>query len=101
MRRGSTQAHVFKVDIDLTNATIYATYKQDGYIVVEKTNEDIDISKDQLTVHLTQEDTLQFNINSRVDFQIRYVTKDGVADASNIVKIPVAPILKDGVITAR
>ena len=97
-RRGSTPENIFNVNIDLRDATIFITYKQNGKVIVEKTGEDIEVTEQQLTTHLTQEETLKFKTGP-VRIQIRYVKEDGMADASNIIETRAEEILKDGEIT--
>lgn len=97
-RRGSTPTNTFNVNIDLTDATVYITYCQKGQTIVEKTNSDITITSDSIVVELTQEDTLKFSVGD-VEIQIRYVKEDGTADASNIITVSSARILKDGLIS--
>ena len=97
-RRGSTPTNVFNVNIDLTDAKIYITYKQDSKIVVEKTGADIQVEPNRLTTRLTQAETLKF-APGPVRVQIRYVRADGSADASNIIETRAEEILKDGEIT--
>lgn len=60
LRRGSTPTNVFDVNIDLTGAKIYITYKQGNKIIVEKTGADIQVEQNRLTTRLTQEETLRF-----------------------------------------
>lgn len=97
-RRGSTPTHTFNVNVDLREATVYVTYSQRGQVIVEKTGDDLTITEESVTLSLTQAETLQFN-NGRVEIQIRYVTADGFADASNIIIVDTERILKEGVIT--
>lgn len=97
-RRGSTPTNIFNLNIDLTDARVYVTYMQKGKVIVEKSNENLDITSDSLVVSLTQEDTLKFAPGD-VEVQIRYVKADGSADASNIMTISATRILKDGQIS--
>lgn len=97
MRRGSTPTNVFTVPIDLTNATVYIDYEQGNSIVIEKTNGDMTIESDKITLELSQEDTLKFK-PGLVYIQLRYVFPNGDADASNIIKTTAERIIKDGVI---
>lgn len=97
-RRGSTPTNIFNLNIDLTDARVYVTYMQKGKVIVEKSNENLDITSDSLIVSLTQEDTLKFAPGD-VEVQIRYVKADGSADASNIMTISATRILKDGQIS--
>lgn len=97
MRRGSTPTNTFTVPIDLTTATVYIDYEQDNGIVIEKTNSDMTIESDKITIELTQEDTLKFKPGF-VYIQLRYVFPNGAADASNIIRATFDRIIKDGVI---
>lgn len=98
MTRGTTPIHVFLVDIDLTGATeLYITYSQKGTVKIEKSIEDVTIEPEQLTVTLTQEETLNLDVRS-CDIQIRAKLGDGSAVASNVIVTAVNPILKNGVI---
>lgn len=99
MRRGTTPTHKFKVPIDLTEADeVYMTYKQDGTVKVEKTREDMEITAEEITLQLSQTDTLSFSTIGDVEIQCRAKFLDGSAVASCVKKIPVCKILKEGVI---
>jgi len=100
MKRGTTPINIFKTNIDLTGARVYVTYSQSGRVVLEKTDDAVEVAEDAITVHLSQKDTLAFNASlHQVQMQIRYVTSDGTADASNIMTAEVADVLKDGEIS--
>lgn len=98
MKRGSTPVHVFTVDIDLTGANVFISYRQGKNIIVEKSGTEITITSTTLETQLTQEETLAFG-TGEVEMQIRYVYPDGTADASDIMKTSAERILKEGVIT--
>lgn len=98
MIRGTTPTHIFETDVDLRDFRIYISYKQRGSVIVEKTNEDCEITATQVSVKLSQEDTLKFNIDAPVRIQIRAVVENGDAIASDIIDTPAREILKDGVI---
>ena len=99
MRRGTTPTNTFTLDIDLSAATVFISYAQANAVVLEKTGTDLTFTSDAqgyyISVTLSQEDTLKF-IPGDVAIQIRYVTSDGVADASNIIRTTAERILKDG-----
>lgn len=97
-RRGTTPVNVFNVDVDLTGCTVWLTYAQQGRVVIEKTGEELDITADQITTTLTQEETLRLNEGCMVEIQLRYIRSDGFSDASNIITVSIGKILKDGVI---
>ena len=98
MRRGTTPANVFMVDVDLRDAVkLYVTYKQGGKTIIEKTIDDVEITEESVSVELTQADTLKFK-NGEVQMQIRARLPDGTALASDIMTASVSAILKDGAI---
>lgn len=101
MLRGTTPTHVFSdIGVDLRDAdAVYLTYEQNNKVVLEKEKTDLEISKDSISVMLSQEDTLLFLANENpVYIQFRYRLANGKAGASDIVTVPVSRIIKDGVI---
>lgn len=102
MRRGTTPTNVFTLDLDLSAATVFISYAQANSVVLEKTGTDLTFTSDEhgyyISVTLTQDDTLKLNTGD-VMIQIRYVTSDGAADASNIIRTTADRILKDGEIS--
>ena len=97
--RGTTPYNYFDVPVDLTAAAvIYVTYAQGGCTVIEKTQDDLTVTAEELSVQLTQEDTLAFDSKLPVDIQIRARFADGNAIESTIMRTSVDRILKDGVI---
>ena len=99
MRRGTTPTISITVkglsDIQINKA--YLTLKQRG-TVVEKTEADMKIDGDMLQVALTQEETLKFMARAEINVQLRVLSTNNTAYASNIVTVPVEAILKEGVI---
>lgn len=98
MKRGTTPTNTFAVDVDLTNATVFVDYEQDGEIVLEKTGTDLTVTTSSISLTLSQTDTLAFH-PGRVLIQLRYVDTDGTADASNIISTTFERIIKDGEIS--
>ena len=100
MIKGTTPTHKFNVDRDLTLARVYVTYKQRGSIIVERNNEEttntLTINETSVELTLTQEETLKFYANEKVEIQIRAVYEDGTAIASSIISVYTDRILKDG-----
>ncbi len=90
MRRGTTPTLKIKVigmDVALFKS-VYITIKQ-GSEELTKTNEDIEIKDGNiLSVFLDQEDTLKF-LGGHVDIQLRAVTENGLAVASNIKRMTI------------
>lgn len=98
MVRGSTPVNEFDVDIDLTGATVYITYAQNGRTLFEKVGNDVTITPTKLSCKLTQEETLLFDEKVDAEMQIAYVFSDGTADRSNVIRESVDRILHEGVI---
>lgn len=99
MRRGTTPTLKVKVKgIELERlASIYLTLKQNNNEVT-KTKDEMTIEKDNiLSCPLSQEDTLKFSMGF-VYIQIRAMTNDGVAVASDIEQRIMQEILKGGII---
>lgn len=105
MRRGTTPTIPLTVDKDISDGwTIYATFRS-GSHEVELTNDRMTIelepeteteqAKTLINVTLTQEETLAMHGSAEV--QIRAI-KDGTAIATDIQRVDVGRILKDGVI---
>ena len=120
--RGTTPYHKFVVpmssqDID----TIYITYLQNGEIVLDKTGEDVSVEdvdietenahmedyeiepseSSQVTLHLTQEDTLKFKFYPAAEkniavIQLRILTSEGEAYASDPIRERIFGVLKEG-----
>lgn len=99
MRRGTTPTHTFTTDLDLTAAEVlFVTYKQQGKTIVEKDIGEVMLEPEQISLELSQDDTLAFSTTGEVQIQIRARFAGGEAVASNIIRVPAEAILKDGVI---
>lgn len=98
MKRGTTPTLPLTVDADIVGWTIYASFRTNGKVYtfendrLQMTAED-DVTTILLT--LTQEETLAMHGSAEV--QIRAI-KDGTAIATDIQRVDVGRILKDGVI---
>ncbi len=66
-------------------------------LVLEKSLTDCTLSGQSVMLTLTQEDTLKLDAAQDVEIQLR-ILSNGSALASQIIKIPVGRILKDGVL---
>jgi hypothetical protein len=101
MYRGTTPTLEVKITgIEIAELEIvYITLKQYQKEVTKKTEDiTVDEIKNALYVPLSQEDTLTL-ARGYVYVQMRAVTKDGLAVASDVKMITMEEILKDGVIT--
>ena len=122
--RGTTPYHNFILPIlskDIQE--VYVTYLQNGEVILDKTGEDViindiidlyenasmeelsDEEKEscQLTIHLSQEDTLAFHFypaarKNIAVIQIRVLTTDNEAYASDPIRERIFGVLHDGVI---
>lgn len=102
MRRGTTPTITLTCDdLDFTQMkSIYITLAQQmGWKKTVRENDlNLEISEHELKVYLTQEDTLRFH-NGVVQVQVRALTSDGVAVATDISSFDIGPVLYDGVIS--
>lgn len=99
MRRGTTPAIVLTVDYNLVGWTIYVTLKNGGnMLTLENDALTVDYANSKTTIafSLSQEQTLAFGIGT-CEVQVRAI-HDGTAIATDIQKLDVLRILKDGVI---
>lgn len=98
MKRGTTPTLTLTVDADIVGWTVYASFRTNGKLFtfendrLQMTAED-DVTTILLT--LTQEETLAMHGSAEV--QIRAI-KDGTAIATDIQRVDVGRILKEGVI---
>ncbi|MDU6181182.1 MAG: hypothetical protein E6629_00830 [Anaerococcus vaginalis] len=96
MYRGTTPINIFRTDVDLTNASVlFITYKQNGKVVLEKSIDEVKIQKNDVSVYLSQKDTLLFT-EGIVTIQIRAKFSDGSVIASALIRTSTYEILKDG-----
>ena len=89
MFRATTPTHTFTLPIDTSRLSkILITYAQNGNIVLEKTEADCTLEGCNVSLTLTQEETLLFTTedDARISIQIRVLTADGKAYASEIEK---------------
>ena len=122
--RGTTPYHSFVLPLKTEDISeVYITYLQNREVILDKTISDVtivDIDDEyenasmnepledfvpscELTIHLTQEDTLKFHFYPAAEkniavIQIRVLTTEGEAYASEPIHERIFGILKDGVI---
>ena len=99
MRRGTTPTLQITVTglTDIEAQNLYLTLRQ-GQTTIEKTEADVSIDGEVITATLTQEETLSLVAKVDVALQLRVLSTNNTAYASNIVTVPVEAILKEGVI---
>lgn len=96
MYRGTTPTLVFTLPFDAGKISVLnIAFAQDRKVVLEKTLGDCQISGEQISVKLTEADTLKFSHESILEIQMRCVY-DGNRMASDIIHATVERILKDG-----
>ena len=100
MRRGTTPT--FQITVaglnDIEIGVLWLTLKQ-GTTEITKEKGDVEIQGDVISTALTQEETLVFKEGAKVGIQLRALSTNNTAYASNIVYTDVEKILKDGVIS--
>lgn len=98
MRKGTTPTLTFKIPFEvsmLKNAK--ATFRQ-GDIQLEKKLGDFETTENTLTIRLTQEETFLFRSDTQIKVQLRVVTLNGDALASDIFNIFVSECLDNEVL---
>lgn len=88
--RATTPTFIFKTtgDVDLTFASeVHVTFSSFG-VLLDKTGEDIDVEPKQISVYLSQEDTLLFK-PGRCEVMINWVYSDGSRGSND----PDAPLV--------
>lgn len=100
MYRGSTPTFTFEFDIEFNGLTaLSVVFSQKEEVKVEKTLEECEVKGNQITITLTEEETLKFetdgmrNLYTDVQFKFGFDDKRVISD---IVQVVVKPILKDG-----
>ena len=122
--RGTTPYHSFVLPLKTEDISqVYITYLQNNEVILDKSISDIEIAdieneyenasmnepledfipSCELTVHLTQEDTLKFHFYPAAEknvavVQIRVLTTEGEAYASEPIHERIFGVLKEGVI---
>lgn len=97
MTRGTTPELTFQLPFDagaLTKLSI--AFEQDSVLVLEKKLEDCTVSGQQVSVRLTEEDTLAFRQNGSV---LQIQLRCGIGEkrlASEVITATVGRILKEG-----
>ena len=99
LTRGTTPTLIFELPFDTSEAQkMWISFRQESRLVIDKTLADVTLDETKVSVHLTQEETLALCRKESCTIQMRVLTKDGEALASQIISCAVADILKDGVI---
>lgn len=103
--RGTTPTITFEItsEIDLTTLTEIWFTVADSKTTAEVTKKlsenqvSVDNEEKTITAHFSQEDTLSFK-SKTVDIQIRAITDEDAAVATDIMSVELSQVLKGGVI---
>ena len=72
MRRGTTPTHTFTLPFDAEKVSgLSITYVQAGSKVLRKTETDVTIAGNTVTLKLTQAETLKFDTREMVEIQLK------------------------------
>lgn len=96
MVRGSTPKHIFKIPISTSTVNkVLITYEQLGRKVLEKTEKDVQMQDDTITLQLTQAETLLFKEKQTARIQLKVLTNSGDLLPSQIISVSVGEILNE------
>ena len=99
MIKGTTPEHIFSLPFGTEMIkTIEITYAQNDTVKLTKGNDDCTFDGSNVSVKLTQEETLLFIEDTCVEVQIRVLTMGGDVVASHIMRISCDDCLSDGVL---
>ncbi len=101
MIRATTPIHTFTFPEQVDPSTcprILITYKQNGRIVLELEKENLTIADQTISVSLTQEQTRRFSPHHKTEVQVRVLTPERGALASQIEEIEIRNVLNDEVL---
>lgn len=99
MIRGTTPTHVYTLPLDTADIKkIRIIYKQVGRELVQKTEDDCELSGNTATVKLTQQETLMFNSGANVEIQVRVLTTGNDALASTVISVHAGRCLSEEVL---
>ena len=104
MYRATTPTHTFVLSINTnTCKEILVSYRQGG-VKLDKHYQDntlpdgMTLDGKNVVIHLTQEETLMFDSKKFANAQVRVLTVDDQAYASQIFSVKVSPVLNEEVL---
>lgn len=99
MYRGTTPTLKFTLPFDTSTLdAVWVTIAQGGKVIINKEKSDCDLKGTDISVTLTQVETLALTAGNKTEIQLRVLTTDGLALESEIFRENTDYILKDGVI---
>ena len=101
MRRGTTPDYLLSIPgYDLSECKVYVTVQQyANAITLTSDRLEIEVQDDTTSIsfRLTQAETLQFK-SGNAEVQVRFIDSEGTAQATDIGRIDIMPILYEDVI---
>lgn len=98
MRLGTTPTHTFEVPFPVdTIEDVRIVYEQAGVEVLVKEKYDCEMAGNQISVKLTQEETFLFDSKLSAKAQVRVLTVNGDALASDIIRFEISRVLGEEV----
>lgn len=99
MRRGTTPTHTFVLPFNVESVqAVQIIYRQGGVNVLILDGNDCVLSGNTVSVRLSQEDTFAFADSEDIEIQLRVLTADGEAAASDIMRVRCDRILTEDVL---
>lgn len=99
MTRGTTPTHTFTIPFDVSLVQkAMVVYSQNDIEVFRKESSECQMNGNEISVTLTQEDTLRLDCKHLVQVQLRVLTTDNKALASKITLMNVQKCLNDEVL---
>lgn len=100
MIRGTTPTHIFTLPFDTEILKdVRITYAQSNKPIIEKSIGDCTLNGNELSVKLTQEDTLLLDHRRIVEIQLKVITKDRTVLASYVMRKNIGEALNEEVLT--
>lgn len=85
---GTTPTHTFTLPFDASLIEeVHIVYAQNGKSVLVKRRSDCELNGNEIVVKLSQKDTLMLDNSTLVSIQIRVLTVDGEALASDKINV--------------
>lgn len=94
--RGTTPTIIFKLPFQTDELRKFELYFGQPELIFTKTEEDCTLDGDEISVQLSQAETLQFSDALDLKIQFRFVFTNGRVGASKPVYSSVMEIMKDG-----
>ena len=98
MIRGTTPKLTFKLPFSVdTLSAAYITFMQGGNEVTEKNLTDCEINGDELSLKLSQDDTLSLSENVLLEMQIKAKDQSGNVMVSQVLRVSVGEVFNEEV----